>query len=441
LLDGLTGSIVRRLTDEDGLLTFEDLPEGDYQIRANADKHSQCIQRFSVRSGSEQTVDVFLPYQAVRYSWVVVPITLTDEYKITLDATFETEVPIPVLTISPGAIDLCPLDQVGEQQTINLTLTNHGLVRASDLKFLLPKHDNFNFSLSGLSPTLEAKQSEVVQLVIDRIADIPNAPTSINWGQLDWEYTTFLPNQVAPIKVEKQTPLPFLLCPVPLPGGISDFGFGGGVGGGGGGDGGGGVGFSFNPGVSITVPSSDPVPYVTARVGIQLNQRAVLSRAAFEGTFTLENLDPGVDLSNILVELDIYDKNGQLVNDRFAISSPILSGFSGNINGSGSLGRSQTGTAKFTILANNEAAPIESTDYSIGGHFSYLRNDSVVNYNLIPAPITVTPAPVLSLDYFLQRDVFSDDPFTDAIEPTRPFVLGLLAHNTGYGDANNFTIS
>jgi hypothetical protein len=176
-------------------------------------------------------------------------------------------------------------------------------------------------------------------------------------------------------------------------------------------------------------------------VGIQLNQRAVLSRAAFEGTFTLENLDPGVDLSNILVELDVYDKNGQLVNDRFAISSPILSGFSGNIDGSGSLGRSQTGTAKFTILANNEAAPIDSTDYLIGGHFSYLRNDSVVNYNLIPAPITVTPAPVLSLDYFLQRDVFSDDPFTDAIEPTRPFVLGLLAHNTGYGDANNFTIT
>ncbi|MFN9692343.1 MAG: Calx-beta domain-containing protein [Synechococcaceae cyanobacterium] len=444
LLDGLTGSILRRLSDEDGVLTFADLPEGDYQIRANADKHSQGLQRFSVRSGSEQNVDVFLPYQAVRYSWVVVPITLSDEYKITLDATFETEVPIPVLTISPGSIDLCPLDQVGEQQTIHLTLTNHGLVRASDLHFLLPSHPNFNFSLTGLSPTLEAKQSEVVRLTIDRIADNPDAPTSINWGQLVWEYTTFLPNQVAPIKVERETPLPFLLCPVPLPGGGSDLGIGGGGYGGGGGGGGGyggGGGFSFNPGVSITVPSSDPVPYVTARVGIQLNQRAVLSRAAFEGTFTLENLDPGVDLSNILVELDIYDKNGQLVNDRFAISSPTLSGFIGNINGSGSLNRGQTGTAVFSILANNEAAPIEPTDYSIGGHFSYLRNDNVVNYNLIPAPITVAPAPLLSLDYFLQRDVFSDDPFTTAMEPTRPFVLGLLARNSGYGAANNFTIT
>jgi hypothetical protein len=183
------------------------------------------------------------------------------------------------------------------------------------------------------------------------------------------------------------------------------------------------------------------VPYVTARVGIQLNQRAVLSRAAFDGTFTLENLDPSVDLSNILVELDIYDKNGLLVNDRFAISAPSLSGFNGNISGSGFLGRNQTGTAVFTILANNEAAPIEPTDYSIGGRFSYLRNDSVVNYNLIPAPITVAPAPVLSLDYFLQRDVFSDDPFTNPIESTRPFVLGLLARNSGYGAATNFSIT
>ncbi|MFN9545708.1 MAG: putative Ig domain-containing protein [Cyanobacteriota bacterium] len=437
LLDGLTGSLLRSLRDDDGILTFEDLPEGDYQIRANAAKHSQGLQRFSVRSGSEQSLDVFLPFQGVRYNWSVVPVTLTDEYKITLDATFETEVPIPVLTISPGSIELCDLDQVGEQEVINLTITNHGLVRASNLEFLLPSHPNFNFSLSGLPPTLEAKQAEVVTLTIDRVADLPNAPQSINWGQLDWEYTTVLPDVVAPIKVPQVTPLPFLLCPTPLPEGGIDFGFSPGGGGGGGGGGG----FTFNPGVVVTVPSSDPVPYVPARVGIQLNQRAVLSRGAFEGTFSLENLDPGVDLTNILVNLEVYDKTGQIVTDRFAISSPVLRGFNGNINGSGSLGRTQTGTAVFTILANNEAAPIEPTEYSIGGSFSYLRNETPVNYNLIPAPITVTPAPVLSLDYFLQRDVFSDDPFTTAIEPSRPFVLGMLARNSGYGTANNLSIT
>jgi hypothetical protein len=153
----------------------------------------------------------------------------------------------------------------------------------------------------------------------------------------------------------------------------------------------------------------------------------VLSRDAFESTFVLENLDPSIDLSAIDIDLEIYDEDGNLVTDRFAITSPTLFGFGGALDGSGSLAAATSGTAVYTILAKDTAAPIEPTRYSIGGRVAYSREDGAVNFNLAPAAITVLPQPVLALDYFLQRDVFSDDPFTQSVvEESQPFVLGKL---------------
>ena len=40
-----------------------------------------------------------------------------------------------------------------------------------------------------------------------------------------------------------------------------------------------------------------------------------------------------------------------------------------------------------------------------------------------------------------RRDVFADDPFTDEVEPSEPFALGLIVKNTGKGDAINFSIT
>ncbi|MEM7623840.1 MAG: dockerin type I domain-containing protein, partial [Planctomycetota bacterium] len=57
---------------------------------------------------------------------------------------------------------------------------------------------------------------------------------------------------------------------------------------------------------------------------------------------------------------------------------------------------------------------------------------------LLPVEITVAPSPDIDLKYFLQRDVFSDNPFTaDVVEPSEPFFLGLKLDNVGAGVANN----
>ena len=60
---------------------------------------------------------------------------------------------------------------------------------------------------------------------------------------------------------------------------------------------------------------------------------------------------------------------------------------------------------------------------------------------LLGATITVYPDPSLKLDYFEQRDVYADDPFTPEVEPSEPFSLGLLVTNTGHGAANDFSIT
>ena len=432
LYDRISDSLLQTINDADGRFSFLNLPVGSYAIEVSAVNHASNWQTFRVDPGDNDQLDVFLPSDVVRYSWVVVSTTVQDRYFITLEATLETEVPVPVVTITPAPVDLRSLDVVGENIVVPLTITNHGLVRARDLSFVSPVHPNYTITLLDdiQGHTLAPHESLVVNLSATRIANQPDAPCTMGLGELYWDYGTFLPTQPAPITVERDTPLPFLIagdCPV-IPGGF--------VGGGGGG-------MLWGIGDVITIaPSPIPEPYVTARVKIRINQDAVLSRDAFEGTFVLENLDPSIALSSIDIDLEIYDEDGQLVSDRFVISQPNLFGFAGALDGTGSLAANSSGTAVYTILAKDTAAPIEPGHYSIGGRVNYSRADGNVTFNLAPAAITVLPQPVLAFDYFLQRDVFSDDPFTTPLkEASQPFVLGLLAHNRGYGVANDLSIT
>jgi hypothetical protein len=60
---------------------------------------------------------------------------------------------------------------------------------------------------------------------------------------------------------------------------------------------------------------------------------------------------------------------------------------------------------------------------------------------LWPDTVTVTPDPVLMVDYYLEKDVYSDDPFTPEIEPPIPFNLGLMIRNAGFGIAYSMKIT
>ena len=179
---------------------------------------------------------------------------------------------------------------------------------------------------------------------------------------------------------------------------------------------------------------------VCARVRIRLTQDAVIARNAFKATLEITNAPENVTLGNITVTLNITDGNNQTANNLFGIHLPELSGIS-DINGGGVIEPGNTAIATWLLSATRDAAPDVPVTYYVGGEFSYKQGDSTITMPLFPAPILVKPDPLLVLDYFWVRNVYSNDPFTPEIEPAEPFPLGLMVQNNGKGVANNFRIT
>ncbi len=179
---------------------------------------------------------------------------------------------------------------------------------------------------------------------------------------------------------------------------------------------------------------------VCARVRIRLGQEAVLTRNAFKATLEIMNAPENVPLENLRVTLNITDSSSQSANSFFGVHPPELSGVS-DVNGAGVIQPGGTATATWLLLPTRDAAPDVSVTYYVGGEFSYTQAGSTITMPLFPAPILVKPDPLLVLDYFWVRDVYSDDPFTPEIEPAEPFPVGLMVRNNGKGVANNFRIT
>ncbi|MBI4578238.1 MAG: carboxypeptidase regulatory-like domain-containing protein, partial [Planctomycetes bacterium] len=180
---------------------------------------------------------------------------------------------------------------------------------------------------------------------------------------------------------------------------------------------------------------------VCARVRIRIEQDAVLTRTAFLGTLEIENTQPDIGLENVRVILQITDPNSSPMDDRFAVIGPELTGIS-DVDGGGVIPPSASASARWTFIPTHDAAPEGPTRYLIGGELSYTENGTLVTVPLLPDLVTVYPEARLDLKYFLERDVYSDDPFTDdVVEPAVPYSLGLMVTNYGRGQARNLTIT
>ncbi|GBF78819.1 S8 family serine peptidase [Aphanothece sacrum] len=772
LLDPFTGRVIFSEQDADGVLSKTDLAEGYYTLRVTANNHDTYQQNIFIGAGETEDIQAFLSRQTVKYTWTVTPTEIEDRYTISVQSTFETDVPIPVVVIDPPLIDLKDLQVVGQVTQINMTVTNHGLITANDIKLNFGTHPFYKIEpLLGEIDNLAAKSSLTIPVRVTRINDFSNpggggtgggtgggdvdpdtpVPCSIS-GSLQWSYPCG-PNNVtrgsaiAVSNVEGN-------CPPSLPS----------IGGGGGGGGGGGifsptpiitninpcntnpqpnppcdvnrldvfnavagcvidligvftqlpklddwrnlasclkdtiglytenrptyfdetkalygclkslgevakkinkplgaflVGFScaleigdslrcllissntqsqsqiafettfqnsnaiigsnpllellekmedvyarlqkivdfhlylfdssawlnetietkdfgnwidafflrteeltdngfklsstevnelinisqsleintadinrfverwnrsidyWNAGITNAseVPNGQNTDFldldvwqsklkiaeqemqisvsrgfedifaeaeqiaqgifseierlsrnfgsfsmssleaeseeiqaenasVCAQVTIKIDQEAVMTRAAFLGSLEIENGN-ATNLENLSVILQIKDENGNIVNDLFGITSPILSNITA-VDGTGILTGDNPntpqdegiGSAQWTFIPTNLAAPEIPTQYTIGGTLSYLENGTTVTVPLLSTPITVFPQAELYLDYFHQRDVFADDPFTeDIIETSVPYSLAVLVRNEGKGDAKNLKIT
>lgn len=175
-----------------------------------------------------------------------------------------------------------------------------------------------------------------------------------------------------------------------------------------------------------------------ARVKIQLSHSVTMTRTAFRATLELEN-EREEEISGVGFDLQVRDAFGLPAEDLFNIQVTRLEGLDA-IDGNGQLGSKGIGTIQWTLIPRDTAALESPVEYTVGGVITYTQGTTTFNIPVENVPITVRPDAALSLKYFHQRDVVSDDPWTDPIEPAQPFKLAVLVENHGFGDARNLKI-
>ncbi len=171
--------VASAVTDKSGKVHFDSIPEGDYLLTVNADKHSNYKETISVQAGQTLNKFVFTSYEAVKYTWNVERVEIEDKYEMTLNTEFETHVPAPVVTVEvpggiPGRNDFNP----GDKKIVYMVITNHGLIAAKDVRVVTPSMKYFKFTPDvDHIDSLPANNSVVVPMVIERV-DVKDSSSS-----------------------------------------------------------------------------------------------------------------------------------------------------------------------------------------------------------------------------------------------------------------------
>lgn len=128
--------VAEGVTDLSGVFNVKALTEGYYNLEVCAEKHGTAKLVVEVVAGEEHEAHAFVPRQSVTYTWTVESVDQQDNYKLNLNATFEANVPAPVITINPSYLDLTTLnyDDSGKA-VVSYTITNHGLIAANAGEF------------------------------------------------------------------------------------------------------------------------------------------------------------------------------------------------------------------------------------------------------------------------------------------------------------------
>ena len=436
LTNALTKEVVMTgTTGEDGLFTVDDLQEGTYYVYVTAPNHYYTEKTITVNPGVENSLEVFLHYQAVKIHYTVERTTVVDEYKTVLWMDVVPDIPqaivVPTLPSNFG----CGLS------SYSIRLTNKGKLTAYTPYLEFPDVDGYTFTVKNNLPDV-LYPNESYDVIVEFEGTEDRIPSFLGSVVMNYAYKlrgeTYWGKEVYAAQVGCYD-MPYVLY-----GGSSfDGGSGGSMAGMGGEDFGGGGFFAEIgktgqldfPEVKIRDYSQD----IDNRVRLQFEQSFFLEREAFKGSLTIENLQMN-DIEHINMVPTVKTMDGEDATDLFAVS--VVGTSSWNSSGDWALAASQTGRASVLYVPSKETAPTEPVAYLFGGTVTYrdVATGLLKREELMPTKLTVNPSPDLHLTYFVQRDFISDDPLTDEVESWEPVEFGLLIQNKGAGAALNLRI-
>jgi uncharacterized membrane protein len=157
-------------TTADGTASITDIPEGRYSYTISSSGHKSFSGSVVVTPGVLTSLPVALEVNLVQVEWTVTPTTIQDQYQVTINQTFETNVPAPVLVAEPPGITV-PRLAPGQVLNGEFTVTNYGLIAVEDIEVDFPKsYLDYDIEiLSGTIPSrIEAKQTIRISYRITR---------------------------------------------------------------------------------------------------------------------------------------------------------------------------------------------------------------------------------------------------------------------------------
>ncbi|MBQ8695097.1 MAG: hypothetical protein IJ513_05570 [Bacteroidaceae bacterium] len=145
VLHPVTQKLLRQyVTGADGLATFDRLQEGKYLVKVTHPKHSSKTMEVIVDPERTTKYVAFIEYSAITVEMKYEPTEIEDEYNIVTTVKYETNVPKPVVVLDIP--DKIILDSIQTPYIFYATMTNVGLITASQATFSIPYEVNgYNF--------------------------------------------------------------------------------------------------------------------------------------------------------------------------------------------------------------------------------------------------------------------------------------------------------
>ena len=414
--------------DENGNYTFENISAGMYNYFVTASGHSVSGSSL-VSPGIQALVEPVLPKDILGVKLNVTLVKIDDEYVITPNFTFETDVPPPLLIPDPVAIihGVDPLNPVYEKDG-NITISNSGLISVfnvtMDSSALQGVNITFPTGHTFFVDEIKAKSSITVpyHLKVNNVACGVNEYR--NSIRINGDYLYFEPRSDLTHTGYVSSEIPVFAyeynCPVDTPGVIEDY-------------------FIFiysAPAASYSpIPINvEPIPQVETvheRVKFNIPQKATFERDAFDAGLELTNKITDQNIENVSVNLTIKDKDGNDASSLFFVSQPSLSNIN-SIDGSGVISPSSVANANWLLVPKNNAGgtDLSGKDYTVQAFINYSVDGKSFSTNSTEESITVIPQPLLNLTYTIPENVTAD----------KPFNINLTVANVGYGTARNLKL-